>query len=227
MNFDAQICLSLILLVAATQHQSLATPPSWPRLPLTGTFLIEDRPMCKQSLDSRQTPSRPDSCTTPIAHVSCPCHLCGGSLGATSTLRCALLETVAELAGDELEGAHATGTGGLSPLSLLAPVVCRGYVSTRAGSVEGPEIRVGRSFRKKELVWCIWVVSRTLSDARAGVSAVGAGVLLHVHRAAACWSQSQSAFIRRMSHPSGPNSLCFFSSHFLPPGSRSSRFIGD
>lgn len=104
--------------------------------------------MCKQSLDSRQTPSHPSSCTTPISHVSC--RLCsGGGLGTTGTLGCALLEAVAELAGNELEGAHAAGAGGLSPLRLLAPVVCGGCISTRAMSVGVFEIRVGRSTREE------------------------------------------------------------------------------
>lgn len=78
--------------------------------------------MCKAS--NPPNSNRPSSCTTPIPHVSC--HLCGGGLGTTGTLWLALLETVAELAGDELEGAHAAASGGLSPLGLLAPVVCGG-----------------------------------------------------------------------------------------------------
>ena len=43
---------------------------------------------------------------------------------ATSTLWRTELETVLELAWDELERSHASGAGGLSPLGLLTPVVC-------------------------------------------------------------------------------------------------------
>jgi len=64
-----------------------------------------------------------------------------GTLGGTDT------EAVAELARDVLQCTHAAGTGGLSPLGLLSPVV--------------------------------------LSDGSAGVSAVGASVLLDVEGAAA------------------------------------------
>jgi hypothetical protein len=46
------------------------------------------------------------------------------ALDATGTLRRASLEAVGELAADGLEVLHAAGTGGLSPLGLLAPVVC-------------------------------------------------------------------------------------------------------
>lgn len=44
--------------------------------------------------------------------------------GATSALGGTLLEAVAELAVDGLQVLHAAGAGGLSPLGLLAPVVC-------------------------------------------------------------------------------------------------------
>lgn len=51
--------------------------------------------------------------------------LCGGgSLGSASTLGLSDLETVLEAAGDVLEVLHASGTGGLSALGLLGPVVC-------------------------------------------------------------------------------------------------------
>ena len=50
------------------------------------------------------------------------CGLVGWALG---TLRRAGLEAVLELPGDELERPHAAGTGGLSSLGLLAPVVCK------------------------------------------------------------------------------------------------------
>jgi hypothetical protein len=45
-------------------------------------------------------------------------------LDATGTLGRAGLEAVGELAVDGLEVLHAAGTSGLSPLGLLAPVVC-------------------------------------------------------------------------------------------------------
>jgi hypothetical protein len=43
---------------------------------------------------------------------------------AASTLGGADLEAVLEAAGDGGEGSHAAGTGGLSALGLLGPVVC-------------------------------------------------------------------------------------------------------
>ena len=49
-------------------------------------------------------------------------------LDATGTLGRAGLEAVAELAVDGLEVLHAAGTSGLSPLGLLAPVVCGGML---------------------------------------------------------------------------------------------------
>jgi len=48
--------------------------------------------------------------------------LCGS--GALGTSGCADAESVAELAGDGLEVSHATGTGSLPSLGLLAPVDC-------------------------------------------------------------------------------------------------------
>lgn len=50
------------------------------------------------------------------------------ALDATGTLGRAGLETVGELAVDGLEVLHAAGTSGLSPLGLLAPVVCGGML---------------------------------------------------------------------------------------------------
>ena len=43
-------------------------------------------------------------------------------LRSPGTMRCALLESVAEPAGDGLEVSRASGAGGLPPLGLLAPV---------------------------------------------------------------------------------------------------------
>lgn len=48
---------------------------------------------------------------------------------ASRTLRCASLEAVAELARNVLQRPHAAGPGRLSPLRLLAPVVCKSVVS--------------------------------------------------------------------------------------------------
>lgn len=47
------------------------------------------------------------------------CSVCWSSCA----LWCASLETVLELAWDELERSHASSAGGLSPLCLLTPVV--------------------------------------------------------------------------------------------------------
>lgn len=52
-----------------------------------------------------------------------------GDGGALGTLGGTGLESVAELAVDGLEVSHAAGTGGLSSLGLLAPVVCRVLIS--------------------------------------------------------------------------------------------------
>lgn len=49
-----------------------------------------------------------------------------GTLGGTSA------ETVGEAAGDELEVTHAAGTGGLSALGLLGPVVCDSQVTSQS-----------------------------------------------------------------------------------------------
>jgi hypothetical protein len=51
-----------------------------------------------------------------------------GLLDTASALGGTGLEAVAELAGDGLQVLHAAGTGGLSPLGLLAPVVCGGML---------------------------------------------------------------------------------------------------
>lgn len=52
---------------------------------------------------------------------------------AASTLGGADLEAVLEAAGDGGEGSHAAGTGGLSALGLLGPVVC--FVDARVSSL--------------------------------------------------------------------------------------------
>jgi hypothetical protein len=99
--------------------------------------------------------------------------LVGGAAGALGS---ALLEAVLEAAGDVLEGPGAAGAGRLSPLGLLAPVVCASvlvsvalalFASRRRGRCEGR--------------W--WVGGRTFPDAGARVSAVGAGLLLDVEGA--------------------------------------------
>lgn len=107
---------------------------------------------------------------------------------ATGALGSALLETVLELAWHELERSHAAGTGGLSSLGLLTPVVCRSDVSMLLVSWLGVRF---------DAEACIVggqdeVNRRTLSNASAWVSAVGASVLLDVHRAAACVTSSIS-----------------------------------
>lgn len=58
--------------------------------------------------------------------------LCGLGGRATGALGSALLEAVLEAARDGLERAHAAGTGGLSPLRLLAPVDCSSVLALRS-----------------------------------------------------------------------------------------------
>jgi len=55
---------------------------------------------------------------------------CSGrsGLGASGVLGVADTEAVVESSGDMLEVLHAAGTGGLSSLGLLGPVVCGGVV---------------------------------------------------------------------------------------------------
>jgi hypothetical protein len=66
-----------------------------------------------------------------------------GALGGTG------LEAVGELAGDGLQVLHAAGTGGLSPLGLLAPVVCGGMLVLVLEGVllQSKRCDVGRRFR--------------------------------------------------------------------------------
>ena len=113
------------------------------------------------------------------------------SLGwATSTLGGAVAETVAELARHKLQCAHASSTGGLSPLGLLAPVVCNVMLEFVVWRVQGcAKCRRDRSdgncrcrSGSESSSWA----RRTLSDRGAWVSAVGASVLLDVEGAAAC-----------------------------------------
>ena len=100
-------------------------------------------------------------------------------LDATGTLGSAGLEAVGELAVDGLEVLHAAGTSGLSPLGLLAPVVC------------GRMLVYFLSWPSEALsMFCSGIggleeggVRRTLPDGCARVTAVGASVLLHVQRA--------------------------------------------
>lgn len=71
------------------------------------------------------------------------CRLGGGlSLGASGG---AGAETVGELAGDGLEVPHAAGTGGLSALGLLAPVVLAGLSSRVAARSAGVLLDVERA----------------------------------------------------------------------------------
>lgn len=71
--------------------------------------------LCLKSTKLHHAPSE----CPPISHRE-------GRLGLDTlgALGGALLEAVAELAVDGLEVLHAAGTGGLSSLGLLAPVVC-------------------------------------------------------------------------------------------------------
>ena len=101
-------------------------------------------------------------------------------LDAAGTLRGTALEAVGELAVDGLEVLHAAGTSGLSPLGLLAPVVC------------GRMLVVFLFLRPSEVLSMLYSgiggreeggVRRTLPDGCARVTAVGASVLLHVQRA--------------------------------------------
>ena len=62
----------------------------------------------------------------------------GGALG---TLGRAGLESVAELAVDGLEVAHAAGTGGLPSLGLLAPVDCPVLILILDACEEGARVR--------------------------------------------------------------------------------------
>ena len=74
-------------------------------------------------------PTKPsvNSCTRithPLRHTSAVQHLLRAACRTPRALWCALLETVLEFARDELQRPHAAGTGCLSPLGLLSPVVC-------------------------------------------------------------------------------------------------------
>lgn len=51
-------------------------------------------------------------------------------------LRCAHLETVLELPRDQLQCPHPPRTGGLSPLRLLAPVVCERFTLVAVSEVD-------------------------------------------------------------------------------------------
>jgi len=72
---------------------------------------------------------QPKSNTEEMPHQS---HLLGFwcSTWSPGILWCSILETVGKLAGDSLEVTSASGTGGLSSLGLLAPVVYFHHVST-------------------------------------------------------------------------------------------------
>ena len=54
------------------------------------------------------------------------CSGTGSGLGASGVLGIADTEAIVESPGDVLEVLHAAGTGGLSSLGLLGPVVCGG-----------------------------------------------------------------------------------------------------
>lgn len=70
----------------------------------------------------------------PHHHPSTPstpslCCLRAGGLGTLGSVWLSDLESIAEATSDGLEVPHASGTGGLPPLSLLAPVDC-GHVNS-------------------------------------------------------------------------------------------------
>jgi len=103
-------------------------------------------------------------------------------LDTASALGSTGLEAVAELAGDGLQVLHAAGTGGLSPLGLLAPVVCSGMLVLwffrsliRGDALAKVDSGIGGLEEGG--------VRRTLPDTGARVTAVGASVLLDVERA--------------------------------------------
>lgn len=60
----------------------------------------------------------------PLRHLLHNLRLILGSRRALGARWCTNTEAVAELAGDGLEVSHASGTGGLPSLGLLAPVDC-------------------------------------------------------------------------------------------------------
>ena len=73
-------------------------------------------------------PTKPsvNSCTRithPLRHTSAIHRHLRAACRTPRALWCALLETVLEFARDELQRPHAAGTGCLSPLGLLSPVV--------------------------------------------------------------------------------------------------------
>ncbi len=59
-----------------------------------------------------------------LPRFSLPHHLCGGGAWAPRALGCASLEAIRGTSGNRLQVSHPAGAGGLSPLSLLAPVDC-------------------------------------------------------------------------------------------------------
>ena len=93
-----------------------------------------------------------------------------------------MLEAVLELAWDELEGAHAAGTGGLAALGLLTPVVLNMLVCEMSHVSNG---------------------ALTLSDAGAWVSAVGASVLLNVHGATTATSAEDVRLVVSLTEAGG------------------------
>jgi len=90
-----------------------------------------------------------------------------GSDGAPRTLGHTSLETVLELPGNLAEVSHAAGTGDLSPLSLLGPVVCN-------------HSRPCQQIRPRLLLSSSCWLKRTLAGLSSGVAAGSAGLLLVV-----------------------------------------------
>lgn len=113
-------------------------------------------------------------------------------VSAAGTLGGADTEAVPELAGDLGQRAHAAGTGGLSALGLLGPVVCfvlnvSTYACLFCLESGGEAVAL--------IIVDVYIfgadgsfVSRTLAGLSSGVTARSAGVLLNVERSATCMS---------------------------------------
>jgi hypothetical protein len=74
---------------------------------------------CFCLLDLHHSHRRPSTLSNPSL-----CCLRGGSLGTLGSVWLSNLESIAEATSDGLEVPHTSGTSGLPPLGLLAPVDC-------------------------------------------------------------------------------------------------------
>lgn len=132
---------------------------------------------CRPSCQCREKARTPQQSAHSLTH-----------LRSSGTLWRAELEAVLELAWDTLKRSHSAGAGGLSPLRLLAPVVCHGSVSQfpscpRLVRPLSPDLPLTCSFQRKK---------RTFANASTWVTTICAGVLLDVKRAAACINSSSA-----------------------------------